>query len=77
MTELILKIIGTTLSIWKSKEQRKYYDKWMDLNKRYYEENNKNESQRDMAVLDNLDHELQLLGEALNSEIQRSNSRNS
>ena len=62
MVESFLKVLGAALSIWDHKERNKYYDEWRDLQKRWYEESNK--QRPDMATLDNLRFRLCILGES-------------
>lgn len=72
MVELVLGLLGSTLSLWESKEKTKYIDKYIKLQREYYNEVNKEIF--DDAVLDNINFELRLLGEALNSAIAKTNS---
>lgn len=67
MIESFLKVLGTGLEIWASKEKTKYIDKYMSLKKDWYEEINKPEDQRSAAVLDNIRFELELLGAAFSA----------
>lgn len=67
MVESLLKVLGAGLSIWASKEKTKYVDKYLRLQREYYEENNKHIS--DDAVLDNIRFDLELLSSAFSSKI--------
>lgn len=66
--KLFLGILGAGLSLWQSKEARKYIDKKLKLEKELYEEDNKDPSERDDAVIDNLKFELRQLGWAFIAE---------
>ena len=72
MTELILKLLGTGLSLWESKEKRKYLDKYIRLKREYYEE--VNSERPNMANLDFLTHELSLLATAFSSQAFKSDT---
>ena len=73
MTEALIKSLSAGLSLWKSKEARKYVNKLMGLKRDYYEEYNKSLSDRDDAVLDNIEFELRLLSEAFSSQVGSEN----
>lgn len=66
MIDSIFKILGAGLSIWESKEKTKYLDKYLELKRDYYEELNKDMC--DDAVLDHIEHELLILGEAFSTK---------
>jgi len=70
MIEALVKTLGAGLSIWQSKEKRKYVDKLIRLKREYYEEYNKEVS--DDSVLDGLVFELELLGIAFASKVTES-----
>lgn len=72
MTEALILALKSGLSLWQSKESRKYMDKTISLEKEYYDESNKNRP--DMARLDNIDFELRLIGKAFSAELGKSNS---
>jgi len=74
MTKVIIQTLKTGLSLWLHKDQTKYLDKVIKLEKQYYVEDNKPEDRRDFAVLDNIDFELQLISEAFNSKVNKSKS---
>jgi len=57
--------------LWASKEARKYIDRLMELQKAYYEEDNKPDGQRSRAVLDNLEFELRVLAIAFAAEARK------
>lgn len=67
MIDSLFKVLGSGLSLWESKEKRKYVDKLIALEKEYYEEYNKEIS--DDAVLDNIRYELQFLGSAFSAKV--------
>lgn len=72
MTEALFLALQSGLSIWQSKEARKYLDKLLKLEKEYYEEYNQEIS--DDAVLDNIRFELRLISKAFNSQVGAANS---
>ena len=74
MTDALFKALASGLSIWQSKEARKYLDKLIKLKTDYYEEYNQEIS--DDAVLDNIRFELRILGEAFTSKVGTANSEN-
>lgn len=51
------------LSLWNSKESRKYLDEVLELEKRKYEELKKPENLRDHGYLDNIDNQLCLIAQ--------------
>lgn len=66
MIDLILKLAGSTIDLLVTKEKNKYRDRYMKLQKEFYEE--KNKPQPDMAVLDNLEFDIFLLCSSISSE---------
>lgn len=74
MTAAIFKLLGSALGIWEHKEKTKYIDKMLALQREYYEEINKEIS--DDAVVDNIERELIVLVNALESRIANDNSKN-
>jgi hypothetical protein len=70
MVSSILGLLGSIFTIWEHKEKNKYKEKYMRLEREYYEESKK-ENPSD-AVLDNIEFELLLLVDSLGSEIKRS-----
>lgn len=76
MTELLLKVIGSALSIWDSKEKTKYEDQYNKLMRDWYEEINKPDDIRSNAVLDNIEFELRLFGDRFSAAIRRPDARN-
>ncbi len=71
MTELVFKLLSSGLSLWESKEKRKYLDKVIDLKKRWYLEINKDDS--DDSVLDSIELELRILAETFSSQVTPQN----
>jgi len=69
MISSIVKLLGSVFSIWEHKEKNKYYDKYMELERAYYEESKK--SEQDHAHMDNIERELLLLSDRISSEIKR------
>lgn len=69
MIDSVFKIVGSALSIWESKEKRKYLDKYMSLKKDYYEAINRSPDEWNDARIDNIKFELQLLVESISSQI--------
>ncbi|MBK7366155.1 MAG: hypothetical protein IPI97_14655 [Nitrosomonas sp.] len=76
MFSALLKVLGAGLSLWASKEARKYIDKKIALEKAWYEEYNKDDASRSNAVLDNLEFELRTLAIAFASEVGASQAGN-
>lgn len=67
MIDSLFKILGSALSLWESKEKRKYIDKLIKLKREYYAESNL--ERPDMAKLDNLVFELELFSSAVSAQI--------
>lgn len=63
----LFKALASGLSLWESKEARKYLDELMDLKAKWYEEYNKEIS--DDGVLDSIELKLQLLCDSFTSQI--------
>lgn len=61
MFEALAKALAAGLSLWESKEKRKYVDRVIELKRAHYEEYNKDPAHRSDAVLDNLEHELRIV----------------
>ena len=68
MIDSIFKLLGSVFSIWEHKQKNKYRDKFMRLQKEYYEESKKD--QPSDAVLDNIEFELHVLVNSVGSEIK-------
>ena len=64
----ILGLLGSVFSIWEHKEKNKYRDRYMKLEKEYYEESKKD--QIDHARLDNIEFELLQLADSVSSKIK-------
>jgi len=71
MTEALILALKSGLSLWQSKESRKYIDKTIKLEREHYEEINKDRP--DMAVLDNIDFELRIISKAFSATIGKQN----
>jgi len=74
MIDSLFKVLGAGLSLWESKERRKYLDRYLKLQKEYYEEYNKPIT--DDAVIDNIRFELELLSTAFSAQVGQANSKN-
>jgi len=72
MIDSLFKALASGLSLWESKESRKYIDKLLKLEKEYYVETNK--ELPDDAVLDNIRYELCFLSKAFSSKVGAENS---
>lgn len=68
--------LAAGLSIWNNKEARKYQDKLIALKKDYYEEYNKDISNRNDAILDNLQFELRLIAIAFATDVGKQDVKN-
>ena len=71
--KLLFGIVGSALSLWESKERRKYLDRWLKLKRSYYEEQNKTIS--DDAVLDDIRFDLELLAVAISTQVGEPNAK--
>jgi len=67
MIDSLFKVLGSALSLWESKEQRKYVDHLMQLKKEWYAEYNL--ERPDMANLDNIEFELRVLSDAFSAKV--------
>jgi len=76
MTELIFRALAAGLEIWEHKERNKYIRKMINLKKDWYEEYNKDPSDRSDAILDNVEFELRILVEAFASKIGTKDTKN-
>lgn len=77
MIESILGILEAGLSLWNTKEARKYQDQVIKLKKEFYEEYNKPDNERSDARLDNIMRELLIIGEGFTAEIRTKDAKNS
>jgi len=66
MVESLIKVLETGLSLWNTKESRRYKKKVLELKKDWYEEFNKPISSD--AVLDNIGLQLRLISDSFSSE---------
>ncbi len=71
MIGTIFTLLKTGLSLWEHKEKNKYIEKALRLEKEYYEESKKPDSERDNAKLDNIEFELHLLTVSFSALTQR------
>lgn len=71
MFTLILGILEAGLSLWQSKEKRKYIDELLELKQRYYEELKKAPEDRNAAMLDNIEFRVRILGLAFAADVGR------
>lgn len=69
MFESLAKALAAGLSLWESKEKRKYIDRLMELKRDWYAEFNKDPAVRSDAILDHLRRELCILSDAFSSHI--------
>jgi len=76
MIEALIEALSAGLGLWKSKESRKYLDKLLRLERKYYEAINKPESEFDDAVVDNIAFELRIISKAFNSSVKTKNAAN-
>jgi hypothetical protein len=67
MTSTVLNLIGSMLSIWESKERRKYYDEYLELKEEY----SKALNGRDNGVMDYLEDRIKSLGEVIALEVKK------
>ena len=74
MTEVLLGVLERGLSLWSTKESRKYLEEVMELKEAWYEEYNK-EVFSD-AVLDHIEQRLRIISEAFTSQVGAENSQN-
>lgn len=74
MTELVFKVLGSALGVWESKEKTKYQDRFIYLEKAYYEESNKDRP--DDAVLDRLRFDIRLLCDSFCAQIGKPDAPN-
>ena len=74
MIEALTGALKSGLSLWESKESRKYIDRVIKLEKEYYEEDNKDRP--DMALLDNIEFQLRLISHSFSSQVSKQNLKN-
>lgn len=67
MFELVFQVLAAGLGLWQSTEARKYQDRLIKLKKDWYDEFNRPYEDRDHAVLDNIERELRIIGDAFSS----------
>jgi len=71
MVQALILALKSGLSLWESKESRKYLDQVLKLERKIYEENS--EERPDMARLDNLNFQLCIISEAISSDLVKKN----
>lgn len=71
MTPLILELLKSALSIADTVISRKYTNQVVNLERLYYEEINKPDGERANNVLDNIDHELRIVGFAVAADLRQ------
>ena len=74
MIEALTGALKSGLSLWESKESRKYIYRVIKLEKEYYEEDNKDRP--DMALLDNIEFQLRLISHSFSSQVSKQNLKN-
>lgn len=72
--ETIFSLLGSALSIWDNHQKTKFVEKYIKLKEEFYAEKNKDKVNH--ATLDNIEFEFQLLIDAFNSEVARSQTSN-
>lgn len=70
MFTVLLELAEAALSIWQSKEKRKYIDKIESLKKDFYAEKSKPRAEQSDAVLDNISFELRLVSRSLSADMR-------
>lgn len=70
----IISLLSAGLTLWGDKEKNKYIDKLIELKKKYYEESNKLETERDDAVMDNILFELKILSDSFVTSVKSGQS---
>jgi hypothetical protein len=65
---LVLQVLSSGLSVWESKEKRKYIEKLKRIEKDLYEEEAKPLDNRDQSVIDNLHFDLMLVARAFTQD---------
>ncbi len=71
--EALAQALAAGLSIWDTKESRRYLVRVLEIKKEWYEEYNKELS--DDAILDNLERELCLIATTFYSEVGKQNAQ--
>lgn len=76
MIPLLFKTLFAGLTLWNTKEARKYRDEIIKLKRDWYEEFNKPDNEIDHSVLDNVEFELRIIGEAFATEVGKQDASN-
>lgn len=74
MVETIFSLLSSGLSLWQHKDKTKYADELIDLKKRWYEESNKADADRDDAVLDSIEFQLRILAIGFTADVGSANA---
>jgi len=74
MVSSLIKALSAGLSLWNTKESRKYLDKVIILKREFYEEFNKQNP--DDAALDRIYNELRIISEAFYSKVTKPDTEN-
>lgn len=72
LIETILALAGQVVGLIAQKDRDKYNAKLLQLQTDYYAERNKPEEQRNFALVDNLEFEIQLTANALLNQVRTS-----
>jgi hypothetical protein len=76
MTEVYLKLLGVGLDLWQDHNKTKYVKKYNSLVRKIRDENKKSQEEIDLARLDELEFELQLLCDSFITTAKRQNTSN-
>lgn len=68
---VILELVGSVLSIIDTKLKQKYVDRKIELERAYFEARSAPENERDNALIDTLEFEIQLLAKAVLYEVKK------
>jgi hypothetical protein len=77
MFESLAKALAAGLSLWESKEKRRYLDELIELKRKWYAEFNLGEGNRSNAVLDGIELELRILTDSFSSAVGTKDAGNS
>ena len=77
MIDALIKSLEAGLSLWASKEKRKYLDKVISLKRDFYEEYNKPDDDRSDAVMDNIRLQLRIVANGFSTSLKTENSKDS
>lgn len=74
MFNSIVSILSAGLTLWNTKESRKYLERVIELKKAWHEEYNKKNP--DDALLDNIFTELRIIGESFSAQVGKQDTKN-